>query len=69
MPLGLCWGLCSSEDPSLLAKIATARVASDGTYLLQARITTKGSYSLKVLGGAAGGNVSGTSAATTVSVS
>jgi hypothetical protein len=51
------------------AKIATARVASDGSYLLQARITTKGRYSLKVLGGAGSGSVSGTSAATTVTVS
>lgn len=50
-------------------KIATARVASDGTYLLQARITTKGKHVLKVLGAAGTGNLAGTSAASYVTVS
>lgn len=50
-------------------KIATARVASDGTYLLQARISTKGKYALVVKGAAGTGNLAGTSAGTYVTVS
>lgn len=72
----LAYGLTTPAKPGTYvylyrgsAKIATARVASDGTYLLQVRITTKGSYSLSVLGAAGSGNVTGRSAATTVTVS
>lgn len=49
--------------------IGSARVASDGTYLIQARITVKGKFALVVKGAAGTGNLAGTSAASYVYVS
>jgi hypothetical protein len=72
----LAYGLTTPAKPGTIVYLyrgstsfASARVASDGTYLLQGRIGTKGSYSVTVRGAAGSGNIAGISAPVTVTVS
>lgn len=72
----LVYGLTVPAKPGTIvtlyrgtAGIGSARVASDGTYLIQARITVKGKFALVVKGAAGTGNLAGTSSASYVTVS